>query len=281
MLDVSNPVSPTLLSVFTDVSGTTDIQIVDNLAYVTAGNNGLYIVDLSNPVSPTLISTFDTPGYANSLVVSDTLAYIADEEAGLQIIDVSEPANPLPRGSYDTPGVAYEVQVSGDLIYVADGSEGVQILRLRSLPTTSALIPPTGGVLTASTSATTYIFPSGAFTTSVTISHTDHFPGSFPLTGNLFDIQHTFDVSAISLADGQPLQPASPYTLTVQYTSAERGIVIENTLALYFWDGTQWVREATSALDVAAHTVTATPDHFSLWAILGASNRVFIPLLFR
>ncbi len=72
-----------------------------------------------------------------------------------------------------------------------------------------------------------------------------------------------------------------PYTLTIQYTDAEKGPAIENTLALYYWDGAQWVQEPTGAVNAAANTITATPNHFSFWAVLGQTQRLFLPLIQR
>ena len=58
--------------------------------------------------------------------------------------------------------------------------------------------------------------------------------------------------------------------------AARRG---ENTLALYWWDGSQWVREASSAVNNVGNTVTATPNHFSRWAVMGEARRVYLPLV--
>ena len=46
----------------------------------------------------------------------------------------------------------------------------------------------------------------------------------------------------------------------------------QETLALYYWDGTQWVKEPSSVVDVNANTVKAIPNHFSTWAVLGESS---------
>ncbi|MFQ5854673.1 MAG: hypothetical protein ACE5LU_03375 [Anaerolineae bacterium] len=80
-------------------------------------------------------------------------------------------------------------------------------------------------------------------------------------------------------ASGQPAHPSRPYTITVRY--AEGVLAFEDTLALYTWDGTQWVREPTSVVDPAGNTVTATPDHFGTWAVLGEAERMHLPVIFR
>jgi hypothetical protein len=96
-------------------------------------------------------------------------------------------------------------------------------------------------------------------------------------------IGHTFDVTAVYSDTGQPahLAPGQTYAVTVHYTDAEKGPAIEDTLALYAWDGSQWVKEPSSAVDPVAKTVTATPDHLSLWAVLGETRWVFLPLVLR
>jgi hypothetical protein len=100
-----------------------------------------------------------------------------------------------------------------------------------------------------------------------------------PVIGDLMSIGHNFQVTAVYSSAGQPAQPTQPYTLTIQYTDAEKGTAIENTLALYYWDGSQWVKESSSVLDIAANAITATPNHFSLWAVLGETRRIFLPLI--
>ncbi|MBL7200982.1 MAG: hypothetical protein ISS56_12620 [Anaerolineae bacterium] len=56
--------------------------------------------------------------------------------------------------------------------------------------------------------------------------------------------------------------------------------VNEGDLALYFWDGGQWVVEGTSMVNPAAHAVSAMPSHASLWAVL-APRKVLLPLVAR
>ena len=113
----------------------------------------------------------------------------------------------------------------------------------------------------------------------VVITHTARKPTSAPSTGDLIGIDHFFEVTAVYSGTNQPAQPTQPYTLTVQYTDQEKGPAIEDTLALYSWDGSQWVKEPSSVVDAAQNMVTASPDHFTVWAVLGETHRVFLPLV--
>jgi len=69
--------------------------------------------------------------------------------------------------------------------------------------------------------------------------------------------------------------------VTIGYSDAEKGPAIEHTLALYNWDGARWVREPTSVVNLEANTVTAMPNHFGLWAVLGETRRMFLPVVVR
>ena len=138
-----------------------------------------------------------------------------------------------------------------------------------------------GGSLTSYYGDTTIQIPAGAITDTIVITYTPAY--GMPPGGNLTGIGHVFDATAVYSSTGQPAQIAfgHTYTVTVQYTDAEKGPAIENTLALYYWDGSQWVKESSSVVDNIANTVTATPDHFSLWAVLGETRRVYLPLIMR
>ena len=142
---------------------------------------------------------------------------------------------------------------------------------------------------------TTYTFAPGTFGSSagaasagagvVTVTHTPLEARAAPSTGSLAGIRHFYDVDARD-AGGQSVQPVLPYTVTITYGPADltSGRVISSTLALYLWDGSAWEQEPTSQLDVEAYTVTATPSHFSTWAVLGEpmpGSRVYLPLVTR
>jgi oligopeptide transport system substrate-binding protein len=162
--------------------------------------------------------------------------------------------------------------------YATGGEFDIATWRIRVSGTAS---PEAGGVLTSYQGDTVIQIPAGAVTDTIVITHT--LTHILPPGGNLTGIGHEFDVTAVYSSTGQPAQlaPGQTYTLTVHYTDAEKGPAIENTLALYYWDGSQWVKEPSSTVDTIANTVTAHPDHFSLWAVLGETKRVYLPLILR
>jgi hypothetical protein len=171
--------------------------------------------------------------------------------------------------------------VQGNYVFAAE-EVGHLVILWNTFPA-SANIATSGGSLAVSADGTNYLFPAGTFTSTATVTHTARFADNAPSAGNLVSIGHDFDLAAIYLSNGQPAQPApgQVYTITVPYSDTDKGPAIENTLALYWWNGGQWVKETSSVVDAFANTVTATPNHFSLWAVLGETRRIYLPLVLK
>ncbi len=96
-------------------------------------------------------------------------------------------------------------------------------------------------------------------------------------------------ISATYLSSGLPTepQPGQHYTIIITYRPEDVPAGLEEAaLALYYWSGTAWIREPSSTVNTILHTLTATPDHFSLWAALapsatGPTQPVFLPLILK
>lgn len=163
--------------------------------------------------------------------------------------------------------------------YAAGGEVDIATWRITYI---SGTIGTSGGSLTSYHGDTTIEIPTGAITDTIVITHTPAY--EMPSGGNLTGIGHVFDVTAVYSSTGQPAQlaPGQTYTIAVQYTDAEKGPAIENTLGLYWWDGNNWTQQGiTSTVDITGNIVTAQVDHFSLFAVLGKTNRVYLPLVLR
>jgi len=128
-------------------------------------------------------------------------------------------------------------------------------------------MPATGGDITTPDSVILQ-FPAGTFSEDVIVSYTLIAPMD---TGNLVGPGVFYELEAVYTDDGMPatIEPGASYTITIPYDeSALPQGVEEADLALYYWDGSDWVKEPTSVVDTIANTITATPDHFSLWSAL-------------
>jgi len=149
--------------------------------------------------------------------------------------------------------------------------------------TAQAVVAPTESeVLTGSGGMVMATFGAGTFTETVVVTYTPQLP--VEPEGNLRGIGLFYELAATSQDSGQPVQPRAHYTMTLSYADveAQAALVDESTLALYHWDGSQWVKEPSSVVDTGANTVTAMPNHLSMWAILGRREwRVFLPAILK
>ncbi|MFC2029729.1 FG-GAP-like repeat-containing protein [Chloroflexota bacterium] len=149
-----------------------------------------------------------------------------------------------------------------------------------------ATLPPSGGSLSPAPGVTITV-PSGAFTDTVVINFVPH---PITSTGSLKNVGFFFDLNAAYLSSGEQatLQPGKRYTITVTYDQADVPPgVNEADLALFYHTGSDysgrplWKKEPTSVVDTVANTITATPDHFSLWAALEGGYQVNLPVVVR
>ena len=196
-----------------------------------------------------------------------------------------------PTGAYRLTAVVDGVR-SVDTFALSDsaplrGPEGAAalIVDLAGAPAAqTAVIGTDGGVLTTTPDGTTYTFPAGAFTAPVTVTHTAHRPWQLPATGPLVAVGPAFDVTAVYTSTGQPAQiaPGQAFTVTVPY--ADAWVAGPETLGLWWWDtgANVWSQAGiVSAVDVAQKQVTAQVEHLSLFAVLGETQRVYLPLVLR
>jgi branched-chain amino acid transport system substrate-binding protein len=145
--------------------------------------------------------------------------------------------------------------------------------------TSASASPENGGEVTSYDEDTTIQIPAGAITATVVITH--RLAHGAPPAGNLTGVGQQFALTATYSATSQPAQmaPGRTYTMTVRYTDAEQGSAIESTLALYYWNGAEWVQESSSVAHGDDNTVIASPGRFGRWAVLGETKRVYLPLL--
>jgi hypothetical protein len=272
IVDIADPAHPAVAGWYvSDKRNFMDVAVAGDYAYLV-DYNGLLILDVSDPAHPLEAGAYAMPD-AMAVAVAGTTAYLTSDQ--LVMLDVSDPAHPVEIGYDDSlPNWALSVVVSGPYVYIADYWGGLFVSWF--VPPVAAVMTPGGGSFTSPFDRTTYFFPSGTFTATAVVTHQAHYPGNAPA-----GIGHVFDVTAAYSDTGRPALPARPYTITVQYDEVERGALIEDTLALYFWNGAQWAREPGSVVDPANNTVSATPGRFALWAVLGQAYQVLLPFVSR
>jgi hypothetical protein len=282
VVDVSDPAHPALTGYLNYSNPILAISVLGKYVYLAAYNGySLRILDISNPVYPQGVGNGTMPGYtANDVKVTwnagtnHLYAYMAGS-SGISIFDVSTPSAPELLGTFDPYYGSYGLDVKGNNIYVASG---FYILRTLLEKLTDPILP-SGGAITPDTSPVEIVFPSGAFTQTAQVTYQHLLVDEN--TAGLVGINQTFELSAVYSGTMQSaaLAPGQTFTMTLPYTDTQLGPVVESTLAFYYWSGSQWVRDPSSSLDMDHHVITTHTARITLWAVLGETRRVFLPVI--
>jgi hypothetical protein len=122
ILDVSDPTHPQRIGYVALPDVPTDINVVGDYAYVTAGQSGLHVVDVSTPWAPVTRGATHTPMDARGVLARGNIAYVAAGEMGLGVFDVSEPSSPTELLFHDIGEVARDMVIvrGGDYLFVTN-----------------------------------------------------------------------------------------------------------------------------------------------------------------
>ena len=135
--DVSDPSNPNVVGEVQIPDVPVDLEVVGNLAFVSAGYAGLRIIDLTTPAAPVEVGHLDM-GFAYSVDAEANLVFVVDYGFGLRVIDVSTPSAPTELGTAEYPDPEAEhVAVSGDFVFLtirADPSLRILDVSMPSAP---------------------------------------------------------------------------------------------------------------------------------------------------
>ncbi len=130
IIDISNPISPTLVSSSGGYISGYRIAVANSIALLADGLEGVKIIDVSNPVSPILKSTFHPPGYAMQVAAAGELGYVTynygetiQDYIGLKILDISNPEAPETLGTYRFLDAPKDLKVAGKYAYILSGPD--------------------------------------------------------------------------------------------------------------------------------------------------------------
>jgi len=138
LFSLEEPQNPTFLKKFDDVGDVHDIYVKDNIGYLNAADDGLFIVDFSNTSSPQIIGSlteYPDKGYNHSGWLDSTgNTYIfADENHGyeMKICDVSNPneinVNTTFLSNVDSESIAHNLIIKENYVYVSHYHDGLYI----------------------------------------------------------------------------------------------------------------------------------------------------------
>jgi len=128
VLDVSDPIQPTLVSNQPITATVQDVVIAGQYAFLAASENGLRVFDVSDPLNPYEAGWLDTPGIARDLSLTGDTLYLVEDEGVLRIINVAEPTLPFEMGYYTSPVPIVDVAVQGSIAYLALLNGNLQVV---------------------------------------------------------------------------------------------------------------------------------------------------------
>ncbi len=117
ILDISQPASPQLLSVYRPPQYIPDFDIVGNRVYIADIEYGLRIVDVSQPSHPTEIGSYNRCGIIQGVRMSGSTAAI-NQNCSIRLFDLSNINEPVMGGLYEASPVIYNYRIIGNSMYV-------------------------------------------------------------------------------------------------------------------------------------------------------------------
>jgi hypothetical protein len=132
VFDVRDPADPQPLGSLDGLGNTRQIEVEDQVAYITSREDGVFIVDVGNPREPRLLCHYDPIEVATGIDVSGDVMFVACRSHGVELVDVSNPQEPQHLGTART-GEAQSVDVSNGYAYVGVwGSSELVVVDVRN-----------------------------------------------------------------------------------------------------------------------------------------------------
>ncbi|QNN22007.1 hypothetical protein HED60_06880 [Planctomycetales bacterium ZRK34] len=122
ILSLKNPAKPIEVGRLKTVGNLRQIAIHGDVAYITAREDGLFIVDISDRKAPKLLSRYDSIEFATGIAVEGQYAFVAQRWFGVEILDISNPAKPR-HVSVVRVGEAQSCVVSDGYLYAGAWGE--------------------------------------------------------------------------------------------------------------------------------------------------------------
>lgn len=133
LVNISNPLVPSLIIWGTVGDAIADIHVQGDQVYLANQYNFLTIMDFSDISTPVWTGELKNWWFqTQAIFVEGHYAYIAQYATGLRVVDIRNLENPVEvaamRDHYR--GVCYDVFVRDGLIFIADGWDGLEIYEL-------------------------------------------------------------------------------------------------------------------------------------------------------
>jgi hypothetical protein len=115
--ELSDPEHPKVIAKLGGLGHVRQLIVRDGIAYVTAREDGFFLIDVSHPEKPALITHYDTIELATGLAISGDIAFIACRHAGVELVDISNAKAPQHLSTLRV-GEAQSLAADGRYIYI-------------------------------------------------------------------------------------------------------------------------------------------------------------------
>lgn len=122
ILSLEDPARPVVVGKLEDLGNLRQIAIRGDVAYVTAREDGLFVIDIADRTAPKRLSHYDTIEFATGIAIEGRFAFIAQRWFGVEILDISDPAS-LRHVSVVRVGESQSCVVSDGYLYVGAWDE--------------------------------------------------------------------------------------------------------------------------------------------------------------
>jgi len=117
VFDLADPADPRPLGRLDGLGATRQIEVENQVAYITSREDGVFIVDVRDPGEPRLLCHYDSIEVATGIDVSGNVMFVACRSHGVELVDVSDPEKPRHLSTART-GEAQSVEVRDGFAYV-------------------------------------------------------------------------------------------------------------------------------------------------------------------
>lgn len=127
-------------------------------------------------------------------------------------------------------------------------------------------------------------FPAGAFTSTVQLTYTQLATAGALAADQLVPLGYEFELSAIYTDTGKAasIAPGGGYTISIERSAINLGLVSSTTVQLYRWNGAGWTQEGiTPDEEISGTRIVARADRLGRFAVFGHVRSLYLPLVMR
>jgi hypothetical protein len=132
----TNPINPTILATYGDLTDVRAVKFKDGFAYIAGGREGFPVLDMSDLANITRTGFFGTDGYALNIDIAGNYAYIVTSQGKIDIANIGysgdlpevQPVPPMNSILKDTQNVL--VVSEREHAYVSDGINGLVVFNV-------------------------------------------------------------------------------------------------------------------------------------------------------